>query len=112
MDGLTSFANISTTFPNISSCRLMASDQEVEHLIDLPHLRQLEVGNHFKDRETFSLPQVEFSDGPDVGFFSFLTEHPNRARFTQLFIEVGKKIFEPENSEYHLALKTLFEIEN
>ena len=90
----------------------MASDQEVEHLIDLPHLRQLEVGNHFKDRETFSLLQVEFSDGPDVGFFSFLTEHPNRARFTQLFIEVGKKIFEPENSEYHLALKTLFEIEN
>ena len=43
MDGLTSFANISTTFPHISSCRLVASDKEIEHLNDLPHLRQLEV---------------------------------------------------------------------
>ena len=43
MDGLTSFANISTTFPHISSCRLVASDREVGHLNDLPNLRQLEV---------------------------------------------------------------------
>ena len=43
IDGLTSFANISVTFPWISTCRLMASDQEVGHLNFLPHLRHLEV---------------------------------------------------------------------
>lgn len=43
MDGLTSFDNISVTFPWISTCRLMASDQEVGHLHFLPHLRHLEV---------------------------------------------------------------------
>ena len=43
MDGLTSFANISVTFPWISTCRLMASDQEVGHLNFLPHLCHLEV---------------------------------------------------------------------
>jgi len=74
MDGLTSFANISTTFPHISSCRLVASDREIEHLKDLPHLRQLE---------------VEFSDEPEDGLFSFLTEHPNRAHFTHLALETG-----------------------
>jgi len=74
MDGLTSFANISTTFPHISSCRLVASDREIGHLNDLPHLRQLE---------------VEFSDEPEDGLFSFLTEHPNRAHFTHLAIEAG-----------------------
>ena len=46
MDGLTSFANISSTFPHISSCRLVASDREVGHLNDLPNLRQLEVDIH------------------------------------------------------------------
>ena len=43
MDGLTSFANISATFPWISTCRLMASDLEVGHLNFLPHLCHLEV---------------------------------------------------------------------
>ena len=52
MDGLTSFANISTTFPHISSCRLVASDKEIGHLNDLPHLRQLEVANHLKERKS------------------------------------------------------------
>ena len=46
MDGLTSFANISSTFPHISSCRLVASDREVGHLNDLPNLRQLEVDKY------------------------------------------------------------------
>ena len=52
MDGLTSFANISTTFPHISSCHLVASDKEIEHLNDLPHLRQLEVDNQLKERKS------------------------------------------------------------
>ena len=52
MDGLTSFANISTTFPHISSCRLVASDREIGHLNDLPHLRQLEVDNQLKERKS------------------------------------------------------------
>ena len=51
MDGLTSFANISTTFPHISSCRLLASDQEVGHLNDLPNLRQLEVACHLEEKK-------------------------------------------------------------
>ena len=52
MDGLTSFANIATAFPHISSCRLLVSDQEVGHLNDLPHLRQLEVAGRLKERKS------------------------------------------------------------
>ena len=52
MDGLTSFANISTTFPHISSCRLLVSDQEVGHLNDLPRLRQLEVAGRLKEMKS------------------------------------------------------------
>ena len=50
MDGLTSFANISSMFPHISSCRLVASDREVGHLNDLPNLRQLEVVNNCRSQ--------------------------------------------------------------
>jgi len=74
MDGLTSFANISVTFPWISTCRLMASDQEVAHLNFLPHLRHLE---------------VEFSDDPGTGLLSLLNKHPNRAHFIHIFLQVG-----------------------
>ena len=102
MEGLTSFGNISTTFPHISSCRLTASDQEVGHLNDLPHLRHLEVDKAppRKVIRLFFLPQVEFSDDPDTGLFSLLTEHPNRVHFTHLYIEVEKyseSVFENEN---------------
>ena len=93
MDGLTSFANISTTFPHIFSCRLVASDKEIEHLNDLPHLRQLEVAKLLKEMKSNFWPQVEFSDEPDDGLFSFLMEHPNRAHFTHLAIEVGKRFW-------------------
>merc|ERR1719220_862472 len=41
IDGLTSFSNISATFPWISTCRLMASDQDVGYLKFLPHLCHL-----------------------------------------------------------------------
>jgi len=74
MDGLTSFANISVTFPWISTCRLMASDQEVGHLNFLPHLCHLE---------------VEFSDDPGTGLLSLLNKHPNRAHFVHIFLQVG-----------------------
>jgi len=74
MDGLTSFANISVTFPWISTCRLMASDQEVGHLNFLPRLCHLE---------------VEFSDDPGTGLLSLLNKHPNRAHFVHIFLQVG-----------------------
>ena len=43
---------------------------------------------------------MEFTDDPDTGLFSLLTEHPNRVHFTHLYIEVEKhseSMFENEN---------------
>ena len=63
VDGPISFSNITLTFPWISTCRIMASDQEIAHLHSLTHLCHLE---------------VEFSDDPGPGLLSFLRKHPNR----------------------------------
>merc|ERR1712192_152722 len=52
----------------------MASDQEVGHLISLPHFCHLE---------------VEFSDDPGTGLLSLLNKHPNRANFVHIFLQVG-----------------------
>ena len=87
IDGLTSFSNISATFPWISTCRLMASDQDVGYLKFLPHLCHLEVA-FLSFFSLYVFVQVEFSDDPGSGLLSLLNKHPNRANFVHLFLQV------------------------
>jgi len=79
VDGPTSFSNITLMFPWITTCRIMASDQEIAHLHSLTHLCHLE---------------VEFSDDPGPGLLSFLRKHPNRANFVHIFLQVGPLLAE------------------
>ena len=72
--GPVSLSVIPKMFPNVTMLKMMLSDVEVKHLVEIPNLVHLE---------------LEFSDDPGSGFQYLLDHHCNIAQFVLLFLQVG-----------------------
>ena len=72
--GVSRLSSVPKLFPNVTTLKMMLSDAEVKHLVEVPKLVLLE---------------LEFPDDPGPGLQHLLDHHPNVANWFHLFLEVG-----------------------
>ena len=72
--GVSRLSSIPKLFPNVTTLKMMLSDSEVKHLVEIPKLVLLE---------------LEFPDDPGPGLQHLLEHHPNIDKWFHLLLEVG-----------------------
>ena len=72
--GVSRLSSIPKMFPNVTTVKMMLSDSDVKHLVEIPKLVLLE---------------LEFPDDPGPGLQHVLDHHPNIDNWFHLLLEVG-----------------------